>query len=588
MSQYLKPDTELGYIEEQAEIENLKFNNARHTILGCMLGDFDETGAYVVSPGIVKELIEMPKYIIETMDNIEICKGVLKLDKQIAFMVTFEGNRATLSLIEKLNYEANFALNSGTYSNINEYVLDMVETSGEVNRNAIYLRWNIGDYEGETIDVFNCDPAVLEKYFGIVNRFKYLLKANQELLEKEVDLEEIEASYSNEILDILRRYPKLYTEVMAQIKTAFEEKENAITTEKPNFTKTFNELLENAIHSNIGVLSEEEIEEFNIERRNAIVNMNIKKSEVLELEGIENDSDGEFLNKTIRIKIAPAYASQSVDILGKGYTDAYKASINNLQAKKAGSNKSGLLDTLIQIGIVKAIQKQEIEAKKLVSTATEKVQAKQENKTAKKAAGPAKKPAPKSAAAKGKAPAKKPAANKDKKKDDKAKDKTKENLVAQAAKKKKKKKSSGVIITYGSSSDVLANSGASTERRVKRTHTVDVNKTNTEVKSKTGAVIDGSNKTEIGTGEVRVQKEATEIKTSEQPKPSTKNILNTMTANQAGANIPVDTNVPAGTKVPIGVNATAGKNVAKGINAQNGNSLNNKTLTVDTDMTLTQ
>ena len=136
MAQYLKPDSELGYVEDMAEIEFLKFNNLRHSILGCMLGDFDELGSYVVSPEVVKELISMEKYIVETYDNIELCRSTLKLDKQISFIVTLEGNKATLSLIEKLNYEANFTLNSGTYSNINEYVLDTVETSGEVNRNV--------------------------------------------------------------------------------------------------------------------------------------------------------------------------------------------------------------------------------------------------------------------------------------------------------------------------------------------------------------------------------------------------------------------------------------------------------------------
>ena len=40
MAQYLKPDTELGYIEDNADIECLKMNNLRHVILGCMLGDF--------------------------------------------------------------------------------------------------------------------------------------------------------------------------------------------------------------------------------------------------------------------------------------------------------------------------------------------------------------------------------------------------------------------------------------------------------------------------------------------------------------------------------------------------------------------
>ncbi|MBQ8615722.1 MAG: hypothetical protein IJ415_04075, partial [Clostridia bacterium] len=251
MSQYLKPDCELGYIEDQAEIESLKINNLRHAILGCMLGDFDETGAYVVEPEIVQELIEMPKYIVETMDNIEICKSALKLDKQISFAVTLEGNKATLSLLEKLSYEANFAINSGTYSNINEYILDTVETSGEINRNAIYTRWNIGEFGGNVIDIFNCDEEVLEKYFGIVNRFKYLLNANKVLLEKEEKIEEVEASYANEIFEILKHYPKLQDAVMKQVKETLNEKKDSISVNKPNFAKTFNELLENVIQTNV-------------------------------------------------------------------------------------------------------------------------------------------------------------------------------------------------------------------------------------------------------------------------------------------------------------------------------------------------
>ena len=34
MAQYLKPDCELGYVEDSAEIAYLKFNNLRHSILG--------------------------------------------------------------------------------------------------------------------------------------------------------------------------------------------------------------------------------------------------------------------------------------------------------------------------------------------------------------------------------------------------------------------------------------------------------------------------------------------------------------------------------------------------------------------------
>ena len=304
MAQYLKPDSELGYVEDMAEIEFLKFNNLRHSILGCMLGDFDELGSYVVSPEVVKELISMEKYIVETYDNIELCRSTLKLDKQISFIVTLEGNKATLSLIEKLNYEANFTLNSGTYSNINEYVLDTVETSGEVNRNVLYARWNIKTNPGNIIDIFNCDDSVLEKYFGIVNRFKYLLRANSMLLKKESIVEEFEADYSKFVLDILQRYPNLNKAIIEDIKTNLKEKKDSISVKKPFFVKSFNELLENAIQKNLSLLTQEEKDEFQKEKRNALVELNIKRQDALEIEEVEVESKTQksLTPKVIQIK----------------------------------------------------------------------------------------------------------------------------------------------------------------------------------------------------------------------------------------------------------------------------------------------
>ncbi len=287
MAKYLKPDCELGYVEDNVEIDYLKFNNLRHSIYGCMLGDFDENGYYVVSPEIAKELISMKKYIFESMDNIEICKSELKLDKQLTFMITFEGNKATLSLLEKINYEANYKINSGLYSNINEYVLDEVETSGEIDRNVIYQRWNISEYEGNIVDIFNCDESVLEKYFGIVNRFKYLLQANKILLEKEEEIEAIEIEYALSMFEILSHYPKLEKIVKDQIKETLNEKKDFVRIDKPNFAKTLNEIIDNAIETNLEVLNEKEKEEFNAEQRNVKLNSNIKKQNALQVNKVE-------------------------------------------------------------------------------------------------------------------------------------------------------------------------------------------------------------------------------------------------------------------------------------------------------------
>lgn len=281
MSKYFKPDSELGYVEDSAEITYLKFNNMRHTILGCMLGDFDEQGCYYVSPQIVEELIEMPKYLVDTIDNIEVCKSALKLDKHISFLVTFEHDKAILSLIEKICFEANLTLNSGTYSNINEYVLDVVQTSGLINKNAIYARWNINPFEGAEVDVFDCDSSVLQKYFNVVNKFKLRLKENTVMLKNEEELETVEAEYFAEMMDILKHYPKLEKAVQVQLKAAMKEKQDFIRLDKPNFAKTINEILDKAIEENKNVLTVEEKKEFQAEVHNVKNNTAIKREEIM-------------------------------------------------------------------------------------------------------------------------------------------------------------------------------------------------------------------------------------------------------------------------------------------------------------------
>lgn len=361
MAQYLKPDSALGYIEDTAEIECLKFNNLRHIVLGCMMGDFDENGAYVVSPEIIEELIAMEKYIVNAYDNIELCKSVLKLDRQITFMVTFEGNRATLSLIEKLNYEANYAINSGTYSNINEYVLDVVETNGEINRNVLYDRWNIKTNQGRIIDVFSADESVLAKYLGIVNRFKYLLQANKVMLQKEEEMEEVEAGYANDILDILKHYPKLNAAVMKAIQESLSEKKDAITIKKPYFAKTFNEVLDNAIAQNVGLLQEKDLDEFEKEKRNATVNFNLKRENLLELEHIKPNDEKQLSPNVLKLKVSD-FASRSVQDVAEDYV-AENRRVINIYSNEAestdlisrviarNSEREKLITTMVAMGV---------------------------------------------------------------------------------------------------------------------------------------------------------------------------------------------------------------------------------------------
>ena len=327
MAKYLKIDSELGYVEDVADIEYLKFNNMRHAVLGNMLGDYDSEGNYVVDPEIVKELIGMRKYIVESIDNIDICVSELKLDKQISFLVTFEGERATLTLVEKLSYEANYKTDSGIYSNLNEYLLDSVETSGEVDKSIIYRRWNISQTEGNVLDIFSMDEETIASLYKIANRFKNNLVANKILMEKEEEIEEIEAGFAVDVFIILTRYPKLKKAVDESIKQSLSENSEFIRIDKPNFAKTLNEVIVQKIEENLNVLTDEEKKDFNEELQNAKVDYTNRVKEELQIheEYVKQDKENidEIPHTIIRIDTANV-EQRSLQDCAKEFVEAEK------------------------------------------------------------------------------------------------------------------------------------------------------------------------------------------------------------------------------------------------------------------------
>ena len=350
MAKYLKQDSDLGYVEDSAEIEYLKFNNLRHTILGYMWGDFNSEGEYVISPDIQRELIAMKKYVVDTIDNIDICYSNIKFDKQITFMVTLEGNRATLSLVEKISFEQNNKLNSGTYSNINEYILDEVETSGVVDKNALYRRWNISVVPGEILDVFHMDEDALAVYAGLTKRFKYLIKANEIFLNNEEKLEEIEAEYSVNLLAIIEHYPKLKKIVDAELKSTLTEKKDFIRIDRPNFAKTVNEIIEKVIENNINVLDEEEKKEFEAEKHNVQVEHNIKVQDTIEYKTETIEVNEEHVGNEIT-------AEKKDKIVLETYREEERQTIpelaqNNLQAEKQVVERNIAEAIAINTGII--------------------------------------------------------------------------------------------------------------------------------------------------------------------------------------------------------------------------------------------
>jgi len=267
MANYLRQGCEDVFIEDSAEIEYAKFNNLRHTVMGYMLGDFDEHGVYTVDEEIVKELIGLKKQIIDEIDNMIICQSALTLNSHITFLISFDEDQATLSLLEKVNHEGNFKENAGSYSDISEYILDRIETSGVItDRSYIYNRWNITDEELPALSIHDLDEETLQSLFGIVNRFKYLLYCNTYLLEKEQQLEEQELTYAEEIKTLLIAYPELKKKVDETLKETLADKKELICLDKPFVTSQINEVIERAIEENIEVLTEEDQKNFKEEK----------------------------------------------------------------------------------------------------------------------------------------------------------------------------------------------------------------------------------------------------------------------------------------------------------------------------------
>ena len=361
MAEYIKNDCEQGFVTDKAEIEFLKFNNLRHTVMGCMLGDFDAKGNYIVAPEIVKELIDMPKYIVDSVENVDVCYSVIKLDKQITFFVTFEGDQVTLSLAEKMNFQGNFKANAGMFSNINEYVLDVVETSGVVDKNVIYAKWHISPYTGSALDVFDMDDETLAQYFGLVNRFKYLMQANNILLQNENALEEAETNYAINMLNILKGYPKLKQEVDKKINEVVNQQPSIVRLDKPGFAKTINEIIVQTVEANKTVLNEKEQQQFEAEQHNAKVDYNIRRAQIVEISNAKDTiSDIENVERQDTKCVIETFGrenGQTLQEVASNYIatkkqlalDKTQQAKTLLTTRNEGDLKQSLLDEIVEI-----------------------------------------------------------------------------------------------------------------------------------------------------------------------------------------------------------------------------------------------
>lgn len=319
VKKFVKLDSENGYLEDKDDINYFATSQMKKVAFGCMLGDFDENGLYVVSEKIINELIKMPKVIVENVEGTDLIRSKIKGDAFFHFILSIEGNKARLSLLEKINYQSNRSLNSGAYSNINEYLLDeVIVLDKDVNRDALYQKYNIAtEDDGDVLSIFDMDELTIALYFNLIEKIKANYLTQNKLVLKEKESEQIEADYFEAVLEAVSGYADFEGKVLNDFKSNLAEKHNFFVPSKPFYQSAINEILDSVIDLYIGDLSDEERQAFLVKFRIIKAEYYKKYKQLLAIHiereaGVKLDS-----NKLIEESII---GSLSREIETKGYT----------------------------------------------------------------------------------------------------------------------------------------------------------------------------------------------------------------------------------------------------------------------------
>lgn len=261
---FIKFDSELGYLEDKDDINYFATSQMRKVAFGKMLGDFDENGLYVINKKIVEELIKMPKVVVEMVEDADLIRSTIKADAFFHFILIVEDNKASFKLLEKINYQSNRDLNSGSYSNINEYVLDeVIVPDKDFDRNVLYQKYNIStDNNGEALSIFDMDELSIALYYNLIEKLKTNYLVQNELILKEKDIESIEADYFEDMLSVLGEFDEFGQKVKTAVQGDLAEKHTFMIISRPFFQKAINEVLDSYIEQFIQDLSPEQRELF--------------------------------------------------------------------------------------------------------------------------------------------------------------------------------------------------------------------------------------------------------------------------------------------------------------------------------------
>ena len=362
MGKYYKEYANLDdEIDDDVEIEFDKFQKMEQVVFGNLLGDFLQDGKYSVDRDICAELIHIEKVVVGEFGNEIQLKSPIKFETFPCFILRVKDTRIGLYLLEEINHAGNESIGSGSYCDINEFLVDEMKFSTDnviLNLNEAYKKYNITKKldEGKIKEISEIDKY--KDYNAILKKLA-LNKLKQNILIENHDLlENVEQEYIDQTLKLIEKYPEFKYIVTKELEGALIDKTELISKNKPFYNRAFRELLDDVIFMNDGELSEKDREEFYAKQKDAKQDYSLSSSKIKDLieqvqkpddtktrenlENIENKNENEIskLNET-KLKSKQKSKAKETQAEIEAVVNTYQKQLeeNNQEQKKEQAEK---------------------------------------------------------------------------------------------------------------------------------------------------------------------------------------------------------------------------------------------------------
>lgn len=241
---YKRVDIEGGILTDEDEISYFKTIQKREVLNNHMLGDFNANGDYVIKEPMMKELVIMKKFLIDSyFNNVYFVKSALITREvgniQFCVMVktSKDGNKATaiLKLLEPITKAGGYIQNTNSFT-----VATYTDDNDDYFMSKVKKVFNIHPIEEADVKQDEEEVAEIIARLSMRSKTKLLGASVYAKIEKE--------HYDNRI-SILKQGG--FDDVLEELNTLMEKAKVFLNPSDPNYYRTINDLIDQAI-DNVG------------------------------------------------------------------------------------------------------------------------------------------------------------------------------------------------------------------------------------------------------------------------------------------------------------------------------------------------